>query len=664
MRALAVALLIGMLGAASDNPQPSSTPAALLCASTAAPRDEIMSGTMNVFVAGTDRALCDIRMREHHSMNAVVAGSDGTLYVAESALVYIENATDTGAVDVFAPDGRLVRRITDGIANPSALALDALNRLYVANTGRVWERGVELRVAPHVSVYEPHSSSPSKTYPLPASIDARRMLLAPDGDLIVGDLEQGVVGRFRPGVVTPRQLYRAPHGSLVVQHPNSTTIFTLDQRALRLNGDDALVALYGGGGGNAFFVEWSLDDGRVLRRVEVPLATDLVVDGANRLIVSQNYGIALVFPPHATKPTARFTTMHSVWGAAIDARDRVVFAGRNDVVALDGAGRRVASYRFAPHTDLALVDAPRGSAPPSDETPAPSLATPPPPAAAEIAANVRGSIGVAYDRISAFGLRTAPPLELPWTNALRLPAGSLRGTSIPVQLVHVAILGPYARIANRDESIVEIVDCVHRTVTSLSPARKLARMDVAVPDFAPRPTAVPQARALLATTYRPSLAVRANGTTAIDGRRAERYDVTVTFGYGKDAPAAFRAEKSPPFGAHASLALAAGELPAPACPDLNIGPRGRIPGISDAAARPISTREVRSLAQIGLDVAREGPPLPQRFVLAESGRTAEFGNFYARAGNIRALGVADAALFAVPAGVRFDRQAPVIVERW
>ena len=45
-----------------------------------------------------------------------------------------------------------------------------------------------------------------------------------------------------------------------------------------------------------------------------------------------------------------------------------------------------------------------------------------------------------------------------------------------VELVHVAILGPYARLGSR--SVVEIIDCLHRTVISLSPQRKVTRYDL------------------------------------------------------------------------------------------------------------------------------------------------------------------------------------------
>jgi hypothetical protein len=294
-------------------------------------------------------------LREHHRHAVALAGPDGTLYVAEQPEKWQAGDTDGGAVGVYAPDGTLVRRLTQGIAGPTALALDQHGRLLVANSGSILDRGVSVTIAPTVSVYD-RAAAPAATYPLPKRAFVRVLIVAPNGDLFV-DTGQDAVSRVRPGDATPLRTFVTPHAPTVVE----ATTYPLDVRPLRMRGTDALVALFAGGNEPPFFAEWSLTDGRLLRRLAVPGAEDFAVDGAGRIVVATSDGNALVFPPDATAPAERWDTTPEVVATATDADGNVWFQGHDELVGLGQSGRRIAAYGLARMGAVALVDAPSRS---------------------------------------------------------------------------------------------------------------------------------------------------------------------------------------------------------------------------------------------------------------------------------------------------------------
>jgi hypothetical protein len=84
----------------------------------------------------------------------------GQLGYASDSLLYVSQASENVVLvyDAYAPDPRPLRQITIGIGNPTGLAVDSSENLYVANLGFAGAAG------PSVSEYARGSLIPSFTY--------------------------------------------------------------------------------------------------------------------------------------------------------------------------------------------------------------------------------------------------------------------------------------------------------------------------------------------------------------------------------------------------------------------------------------------------------------------------------------------------------------------
>jgi hypothetical protein len=649
------ALLIATAGASP--PQPSSGSGAAGCL-PAPPADlELFSGRVDVMVAGERRPRCGLRLRVNHGARALAAGPDGLLYVAEDSSAWDdtkpERRVDTGAVDVFRADGRLVRRLIDGVVGPSALAVDDRNRLFVLNAGFWMDRGKAAKARASIAIFEPQATAPSRTFPLLSGEKPVELALTPDGDAIVGDALEYTVPDASDGRVSR---YRASDGtrtwSIGVPHPSLRTpheITGMNLHDLRVLGTQSVVALYGSAdsGREPFFVELAQRDGRLVRKVAVPKASALAIDRGGRVVVANASGV-LAFAPGAAHGVRTAAPAAKVIARARDGA--LWYKTDTSILGFDAGGQPIAT--FGGSAPIALVDAPRTSAPLSDETPRPSpvpLPTPRPPTLADVIENVRGANGIAYDRLMVRGYMAPPAVDIGWSAAQRLAPGDANYGA--TELVHVAILGPYARLENRDASVVEIIDCVHRTVTSLSPHRNAARYDLPQrtvgPEDHPEPINGPLEHAHV------TIETRREDDTSIDSAHVELYSIATgaTRPQTPSSPAQ-RFEIS-------NERVAIGELPQPtvACTGSNIGPAGLFPAYDWAFGNWFAGKGTYSFASEGAHVTRLGPNVPSRFEVAHvaSGRSLVFAIF---SGHIRALSDRDAALFAVPPGTRLDRLAP------
>jgi hypothetical protein len=238
----------------------------------------------------------------------------------------------------------------------------------------------------------------------------------------------------------------------------------------------------------------------------------------------------------------------------------------------------------------------------------------------------------------------------------------------------VAILGPYARIADENGGRTEIIDCVKRTVTTLSANTRAVRFEIAPPDLGPVPTPDPATKAMMAqysslmsATIKTTIAVATSAPVTIDAAPRPTYMVKVTQDISKSfADALFtKFGKAVPTTSFSTAQLAFGDQPVPVvvCPSLadnfvsNDADRG-IVGMQYARAVPYITMSTISFAPQFVTPTHSGPELPSQIVLAESGTS-----LFARVGAIRELTAADAALFAVPSDVVIDPLAPYVLGR-
>ncbi len=663
--ALAAGALLIATTATSPSPQPAGY-GGRACPSTVvqSPFDELTgsAGSVDVMVAGERRPRCGLRLREHHRALAVAAGPDGLVYVAEDSSGWDDDAhehIDTGAVDVFRADGKLVRRLIGGVVGPSALAVDDRNRLFVLNSGDWTNRGHGEKTRASIAIFEPGATAPSRTIALLPGERPVGLALTPDGDAIVADsLQYGSTDENDGRVARYRAADGSQAWSVGVPHPPLRTtkeIRAMTLEGLRVLGSRSVVALYGPGSTpQPFFVELAQSDGHVVRKVAVPNSTALAIDRGGRVLVATDagilaYGAGSIGGVRTGPPSANAVIATARDGTVWYETDRSIFA-------FNAGGQHIAEFDVS--GPAALVDAPRTSSPLSDESPRPRPAASPtsgPPTLADVTATVRGMQGIAYDRVMVRGFTQQPPaIDIGWSAAQRLAPGSLLEGD--VELVHVAILGPYARLANRDESVVEIVDCVHRTVVSLSPRRDVARYDLPQraigPDDEPEPTNGPFQGAQI------TVETRREAATSIDGVHIESYSIATGATQMRGAGPTNRDRRFD----LSNEQVAIGDVPGlpVACAAADVGPPGLFPTYDWAFGNGFESERVAGFAKAGAHVTRLGPSVPNRLVVAYVG-TQRLDVYAVFTGNIRPLSDRDAVLFALPNGTRLDEQAPTLV---
>ena len=124
--------------------------------------------------------------------SALALDSEQNLYVAN----------ETGGVEEFSPGGKqLLRTITDGVETASALAIDSTDNLYVAN----WPRSG----SPSVTVYLNGASDPSETItdgvvkPRVLAVDSKQTLYVSNGNNVTA---------YSLGSVSPSETLTFPYG--------------------------------------------------------------------------------------------------------------------------------------------------------------------------------------------------------------------------------------------------------------------------------------------------------------------------------------------------------------------------------------------------------------------------------------------------------------------
>ncbi len=86
---------------------------------------------------------------------SVAVDSSGTAYVANCGGACDNN----GSVAVIGKNGKTVRRITDGISRPESVAVDSQGNLYVASVGRLFT--THYNRSPSIAMYAPRHKSPT-----------------------------------------------------------------------------------------------------------------------------------------------------------------------------------------------------------------------------------------------------------------------------------------------------------------------------------------------------------------------------------------------------------------------------------------------------------------------------------------------------------------------
>jgi hypothetical protein len=625
---LTVALTASLLGA-----EPSARAAtAAACGPTQRERLERATGKANIYVPGTATPICGVVLDEHRDPHAVVAAPDGTVYVAERAELYYAGETDAGAVLAFSPTGTRLRRIVHGIANPAAMAVAPDGTLYVLSNGEVINRGTSVHVAAHVGVYPPGATAPSATYPLAERL-LTNLALTPNGELLLGTYDGTRILRLRARDGAKLEGFVRPHAS-----------DDLRLAALRAQPNGMPAALYRAQSDSpALLMTWSGPNAAQTIQVEHAGDMDVAPDGSLVVIVPWRSIEADVFAPQPLRETLRFTVEGTAYRVTVGRDGNAYFGGRG-VLAYDLRGNAVSSLAADPLGPLVLADAARTTAPLTRETPSPSLATPSPPNLADVRSRVASARGIAFDRVHILGLPTEPRLDVSWEEAVALARSS------DGDVIHVALLGPYMRVQSERSGTATIVDCAHRTVTTLDLAKHTARYAVAAADLGPRPTPEPGTAAYAAAIpLKPHIVVSPRPRVEIDGTLRAAYHVDALLEVAKQAAAGeLRTRRI------ASTDLVYGDAPPPAlpCPDLSVPPNGRIAGAEWAELRPLGTQMLESMAAQGMTTRRTGLRLPAALVLAERGEelgpALQMIRYYVRAGAFRTLTHDDAALFAVP----------------
>ncbi len=115
---------------------------------------------------------------------AIAVSRDGTIYAAIQPHKETEFTTDAGHLDVYSPNGRLIHRISRGLAGIWDLQLDdAHHRLYIeVGTGTVVD-GAVLTGRETVVVYDAETLRPLHRF-TPDDDDFRAYALSPDGAIL------------------------------------------------------------------------------------------------------------------------------------------------------------------------------------------------------------------------------------------------------------------------------------------------------------------------------------------------------------------------------------------------------------------------------------------------------------------------------------------------
>lgn len=144
----------------------------------AAPPCRIPAGALYVFTNGafdSDRHIliyartggapvCSVPVKSAN-IYQMTASADGFLFISYWPEKEYDLSTDFGSIDVYAPDGTLVHRLTNGLAGPRAFLLRG-RRLYVLNNGDAMEQGASAQLPPSIAIYDLFNDRPSRVVSL------------------------------------------------------------------------------------------------------------------------------------------------------------------------------------------------------------------------------------------------------------------------------------------------------------------------------------------------------------------------------------------------------------------------------------------------------------------------------------------------------------------
>ncbi len=404
-------------------------------------------GQIAVYDRAAHRMLCALPVRGSYP-RGVVTDARGFVYVADYATGYYADSTEFGSVSVSAPSGRIIHRITAGIAGDEALAMGRDDTLFVLNSGSGTERGQTVELGPTIAVYPAAALHPAYTYRVEGP--------GPLNVLADGTVMLGVKG-----------------GIMSLKADGSSSIYTHAPDAFPI-AVDRFGHIFASSRQSGVVTEYDTSTLRVLRRIPNITAQAMrggAIDQAGTLYVPEPDGIA-VFPVDATTPSALIKSpLQNPYAVAFDRDDimYVLYGGSYDPAARKETGKALAVYdrdrrflRSLPiderHAPSQIAFAPE-SIPAARVTPGPEVLPPPIPSLAEMRSDVRtAATGIAFERTG----RGMGPTDI----------GRLRRSQSLDEPLNVSHVGPLWRMDLPGLHTSVIVDCTAGLEIDLDTTKK------------------------------------------------------------------------------------------------------------------------------------------------------------------------------------------------
>lgn len=170
--------------AASPLSPPCRVPAHALVASVR-PQNDPIGNVITIYDASSAAQTCTIVLPRGIPPE-LAAAKDGRIYVAVRPEKQTNWSTDSGHLDVIAPDGRLLHKYAKGFEGIDSIALDGAGRLFVATGWPMFRNGATVNPVRSLAMYDAGSMALIRTFPVQADQDFRGgFSVSPDGGSIV-----------------------------------------------------------------------------------------------------------------------------------------------------------------------------------------------------------------------------------------------------------------------------------------------------------------------------------------------------------------------------------------------------------------------------------------------------------------------------------------------